>query len=171
MMHPLLRTVMLPSELLNKRDHVFKVRIGHPLSSRNLCAFPDDAKMTSYLRWRTYLLGERQDSGKPPAKWTGFNPFPHTPRVVAARTASGNLEREIQTLPSDQILMDGGDDCVVLAKAGQIPQVMREIGRLREIAFRSVGEGTGKKIDLDPFDEYYDHLFVWRKSQSEILGA
>ena len=81
------------------------------------------------------------------------------------------MEREIQRLPNDQILLESGDDSVILARAQQIPRVMREIGRLREIAFRSVGEGTGKEIDLDDFDSYYDHLFVWRKSQRQIVGA
>lgn len=172
MVHPLLRTVMLPSELLNKRNQVFKVRIGHPLSSRKLSAFPNDAEMTAYLRWRTYLLGHRKDSEKAPGRWAGLirNARRATPSVVA-QPECGPIEREIQDLPPDQILLESGDDAVLLAKAYQVPRVMREIGRLREIAFRSVGEGSGKEIDLDPFDSYYDHLFVWKKSQRHIVGA
>src|SRR5690606_39210182 len=53
----------------------------------------------------------------------------------------------------------------------QIPNVMREIGRLREITFRATDEGTGKSIDVDEFDEYYQHLFVWNKEKAEIVGA
>jgi putative hemolysin len=68
-------------------------------------------------------------------------------------------------------LLETGQDSVVLAKAHQVPQVMHEIGRLREIAFRSVGEGTGREIDLDEYDSYYDHLFVWSKGRREIVGA
>ena len=172
MVHPLLRTVMLPSELLNKRNHVFKVRIGHPLPHRRLSAFPDDAEMTAYLRWRTYLLGHRQDSGKAPGRWTGFTKTAHrAPAAVFAPPEDETMEREIQALSPDQILLENGDDSVILAKAQQVPQVMKEIGRLREIAFRSVGEGSGKEIDLDSFDSYYDHLFVWRRSQRQIVGA
>jgi hypothetical protein len=81
------------------------------------------------------------------------------------------MECEIQSLPAQQILLENGDDAVVVARAHQIPQVMQEIGRLREIAFRAVGEGTGKQIDLDAFDSHYDHLFVWRKPDRQILGA
>jgi len=172
MVHPLLRTVMLPSELLNKRNQVFKVRIGHPLPHRRLSAFPNDAEMTAYLRWRTYLLGHRQDSGKSPGRWAGFMKTARRARPAAFVPPEGDMmEREIQALSPDQILLENGDDSVILARAQQVPQVMQEIGRLREIAFRSVGEGSGKEIDLDSFDSHYDHLFVWRKSLRQILGA
>ena len=172
MVHPMLRTVMLPSELLNKRNHVFKVRVGNSLPCARLSAFPGDAEMTAYLRWRTYLLGHRKDSGNTPGRWPGLIKTIQraAPPVLAPRECD-QMEREIQDLPPDQILLESGDDFVILAKAQQVPQVMREIGRLREIAFRSVGEGTGKAIDLDQFDSYYEHLFVWKRSQRQIVGA
>jgi putative hemolysin len=172
MVHPLLRTVMLPSELLNKRNRVFKVRVGHPLSHPQLKSFPDDAEMTTYLRWRTYHLGYRKDKGKTLGKgaWRTKTAQGAAPTVLGPPECAA-MEREIQNLPPDQILIAGGDESVILAKAQQIPRVLREIGRLREVAFRSVGEGTGKEIDLDRFDSYYDHLFVWRKSQRQVLGA
>jgi len=171
MVHPLLRTVMLPSELLNKRNHVFQVRIGHPLPHRRLSAFPKDQEMTAYLRWRTYLLGHRKDSSKTPAKRFGFKPAKRSAVATFTPPESSRMECEIQSLPAQQILLENGDDAVVVARAHQIPQVMQEIGRLREIAFRAVGEGTGKQIDLDAFDSHYDHLFVWRKPDRQILGA
>jgi putative hemolysin len=51
------------------------------------------------------------------------------------------------------------------------PALMREIGRLRELTFRKVGEGTGRKIDLDEFDQYYQHIVLWDESQLEVVGA
>ncbi|EKD35434.1 MAG: Phospholipid/glycerol acyltransferase [uncultured bacterium] len=48
---------------------------------------------------------------------------------------------------------------------------MREIGRLRELTFRAVGEGTGKRRDLDHFDWYYRHLILWDEKELEIAGA
>jgi putative hemolysin len=171
MVHPLLRTVMLPSELLNKRNRVFKVRIGHSLPHPRLSAFPDDVEMTAYLRWRTYLLGHRRDSRRAPVRRVGLKADQRAAPSVFAQPECNQMEREIQHLPPDQIFLESGDDLVILARAQQVPGVMREIGRLREIAFREVGEGAGKEIDLDEFDSYYDHLFVWRKSQREIVGA
>jgi putative hemolysin len=171
MVHPVLRTVLLPSELLNKRNRVFKVRVGHPLPHKRLISFPDDAEITAYLRWRTYLLGHRKDLGAAPGRRKRPRTSQRAAAAVFAQPECNEMEREIQNLPPDQILLESGDDAVILATARQVPRVMHEIGRLREIAFRSVGEGTGKEIDLDPFDSYYEHLFVWRKSQRQIVGA
>jgi len=54
------------------------------------------------------------------------------------------------------------------------PNVMREIGRLREVTFRHAGGGTGKDIDLDEFDlsdHPYQQLLVWNPTDKEIVGA
>jgi putative hemolysin len=48
---------------------------------------------------------------------------------------------------------------------------VREIGRLREVTFRAVGEGTGNEIDLDAFDPYYMHLVMWNTDRQEIVGS
>lgn len=171
MMHPMLRTVMLPSELLNKRNRVFPVRIGHALPHPRLRTFANNREMTAYLRWRTYLLAQRRAS-RAPLNWpAGLIPLRRTAPPESTRPDGETLEQEIQRLPTAQILLESGDDRVILAKASQIPQVLHEIGRLREIAFRAVGKGTGRGIDLDGYDLYYDHLFVWRKSQRAIIGA
>jgi putative hemolysin len=60
---------------------------------------------------------------------------------------------------------------VFQARAHQIPNLLYEIGRLREITFRKNGEGTGKALDLDRFDLYYTHLFVWNNKEREVVGA
>ncbi len=60
---------------------------------------------------------------------------------------------------------------VVAALAPEIPQILDEIGRLREITFREVGEGTGRPRDLDRFDCYYTHLFVWDQERRGVVGA
>ena len=84
---------------------------------------------------------------------------------------SSVVSAEIATLPQIQKLAEGGNMQVFYADAKQIPGVLQEIGRLREITFRETGEGTGKSIDLDLFDEYYHHLFVWNRDRQEIVGA
>lgn len=58
-----------------------------------------------------------------------------------------------------------------VAAANQIPVTLREIGRLREIAFRQAGEGTGRALDLDQFDAHYQHLWIWNEKASELVGA
>jgi putative hemolysin len=59
----------------------------------------------------------------------------------------------------------------MFARAEQIPWTLREIGRLREIAFRAVDEGTGRSRDLDKYDEHYVHMFSWDSQKRTIIGA
>jgi putative hemolysin len=60
---------------------------------------------------------------------------------------------------------------VFITPTSQIPCIIREIGRLREITFREVGEGTNKATDLDEYDIYYHHLFIWDTEAKRIVGA
>ena len=60
---------------------------------------------------------------------------------------------------------------ICAANSREIPNVLNEIGRLREITFRNAGEGTGKPVDLDRYDDYYTHLFLWSLEQEELVGA
>jgi hypothetical protein len=63
---------------------------------------------------------------------------------------------------------------IYVVTAHNAPNVMREIGRLREIAFREAGGGTGKDCDLDEFDtceNCYKQLIVWNPEAEEIIGG
>src|SRR4030095_6375750 len=81
------------------------------------------------------------------------------------------IQAEIDVLPTDQRLVDRGRFRVYCAHAGQIPWALQEIGRLRELTFRAVGEGTGRCSDIDLFDAFYLHLFVWDAHAAAIAGA
>jgi hypothetical protein len=90
---------------------------------------------------------------------------------VVDAVRSRALALEIADLPSSALLERNGDMAVYLTNAPRIPFILREIGRLREITFRAAGEGTGHPIDLDRFDWYYQHLFVWNARTQEVVGA
>lgn len=81
------------------------------------------------------------------------------------------ISAEITALPADQRLTGQAEFDVWLAKAEQIPNTLREIGRLREITFREVGEGTGKELDLDEYDLYYEQLIIWDRVAQRIAGG
>jgi Acetyltransferase (GNAT) domain len=81
------------------------------------------------------------------------------------------LKAEIEALPASQRLVECGDFHVYCARARQIRQALQEIGRLRELTFRAVGEGTGRGADIDVFDAHYLHMFVWDTRQNAIAGA
>ena len=91
--------------------------------------------------------------------------------AVIDEVPRATLRAEIDALGPDERLVDRGRFLVYCARAGQIPWVLREVGRLREVTFRAVGEGTGRCSDIDPFDAFYLHLFVWDAHATSIVGA
>ena len=96
---------------------------------------------------------------------------PEPPREVMSAIAKGVLRNEIAQLPLSQKLVESREFTVYTATSGQIPALMMEIGRLREVTFRAAGEGTGRAYDIDSYDSYYDHLFLWSNLNQELAGA
>jgi putative hemolysin len=173
LIHPRLRTVLLPHALVRKAGSKIQVRIGRPLSPGHLAHCPTDQDMIAYLRHRTYLLG----CGKNPSIARSTcrphdKPRRDEPGAVAiARPLPCPVQREQRALSAEQTLLETEEFCVHAARAEHIPHLLREIGRLREITFRLAGEGTGKERDLDSFDSHYLHLFLWDKHQGRIAGG
>ena len=91
--------------------------------------------------------------------------------AVIDEVPRATLQAEIDALPPDQRLVDRGRFHVYWARASEIPRALQEIGRLRELTFRAVGEGTGRGADVDLFDAFYLHLFVWDTHEVAIVGA
>ena len=81
------------------------------------------------------------------------------------------LQADIDGLSPEHILLESGRYLVAAAPAEALPNLMHEIGRARELSFRAVGEGTGKALDLDAFDEHYHHLLCWHRDERTLLGA
>lgn len=90
---------------------------------------------------------------------------------IIAELPRAVLEAEVAALPASDLLVPGDRLRVYCTRAEQIPGLLQEIGRLREVTFRAVGEGTGKCADIDLFDAYYLHLFVWDARASAVVGA
>ncbi len=94
-----------------------------------------------------------------------------TAKSIISSTVTNFLFEEIHNLPTNQTLLLHGEYRVAFGHATQIPYLLREIGRLREVTFRQAGEGTGKALDLDEYDTFYLHLFLWREDTQEVIGA
>jgi putative hemolysin len=169
--HPKLRTALLPRELLNKKKKSLRVRIGNIIPVSKIEMFNDDEKLVSYFRMRTYALKHRssQSSNRRPLMFPKKDVMHH--EDIIDKPDDAMIRREVTNLPDDQLLVKSEGFAVYHAKAHQIPNLLYEIGRLREITFRKAGEGTGKKVDLDRYDLYYTHLFVWNIEKQEVVGA
>lgn len=94
-----------------------------------------------------------------------------TPAEIEPAHPVGLMVAEVAALPPDQVLVENGPYVVLRFRADQAPHLLHEVGRQREIAFRAVGEGTGRSLDLDIFDQWYDQLVVWNRETSAVLGA
>jgi putative hemolysin len=90
---------------------------------------------------------------------------------IAPEGNLAEISKEILALPAGQCLVKQGGFCVYMAQAHQIPFALTELGRLREITFRAVGEGTGAPCDLDIYDEYYWQLLIWDDRSARIAGG
>src|SRR5580692_128038 len=171
MIHPKLRSAFLLQEFLNQAGKTVEVRVGSGIPADAVEAIADDHEATQYLHWRTYLLGRRS---RREASWPDVLRSKFVFKIqepVAAAVASDLLAKELEALPKDRRLAANTDFVVYLGAAREIPQLLQEVGRLREVTFRGAGEGTGKSRDLDSFDDYYSHILLWHKTRQELVGA
>lgn len=161
MMHPRLRTALLPREFLNHINGKISITIGKPIQKQLLNAFHNEHDCMRYIRQRTYVLQLPRE--------TNIKRSDEFHEDIAS-ASSNAIEDELCRYTKDDVLAESGDYTVYLAKAETHPAIIREIGRLRECAFREVGEGTGKALDLDIFDSEYDHLIL-HKEHHGIIGG
>ena len=171
LIHPSLRTAKLPSELFNKQGHTIKLRIGKPINVEEIVGFPNAAKVLNFLRARTYALGTGLDTEK-----RIFNPrnlfkIRKEAAEIVPEIDAEILANEVEPLRDQYRIWVEKNYEVFIAPTSSIPNLIREIGRLRELTFREVGEGTNKSIDLDEYDIYYHHLFIWDINAKRIVGA
>jgi len=171
LIHPRFRTLFLLQEFLQQQGRKVQVRIGSPIPSEMIDSIEGDEEATEYLRLRTYLLSYR---GKKALS------LPHKMRSALPRKAQEAIAppvpqnlvlRDIDALPEDRLLTENSEFAVYAARASEMPHLLDELGRLREETFRAAGEGTGKRADLDHFDDYYWHILLWSKEKKELVGA
>jgi putative hemolysin len=166
--NPQLRTLALPSELLKKKNHAVKIKIGKPISPEQLSFSENPDIIGRYLRAKVYSLVsevkvKKRFFGQPQL-------FPKKDKEVAAQESSQVLQTEILSI-QENIVLQKAQFTVYLTKANKIPHLLNEIGRCREISFREVGEGSGLSRDLDEFDLYYYHLILWDHENHQLAGA
>jgi putative hemolysin len=171
MIHPRLRSAFLLQEFLQQEGKDVEVRIGSAIPADVIDSVTDDREAIDYLRWRTYLLARRR---KTEISW----PLGLRSRLaskiqqpVAVLPQPELLRQEIESLPVDRCLAENGEFAVYHATAQEIPNLLLEVGRVRELTFRRAGEGTGKSRDLDSFDDYYGHVLLWSKTKRELVGG
>ena len=151
-------TLLLPQEMFNKRNKTLKFRIGEPIPFEQIDALPMSNKdKTKLLKRHLYRVARNKA------------PLLRTMKTVAHPQDRQALKQELR----DAELLGKTQDGKRIYLCDYQPEsaVMAEIGRLREVSFRCVGEGTGQRRDLDSYDRHYQHLILWDEDDLEIAGA
>jgi putative hemolysin len=167
------RTAKLPSEVLSQKRRIIKVRIGKPISVKNQKEHETLEDFSEFLRKKTYMLSNAfENKPKILDNISSTLKVPKTPKKIVTPVKTEAMLKEIKILRDEDFrLLKSKNYEVYLSPASKIKNILREIGRLREITFREVGEGTNEAIDLDKFDTYYHHMFLWDAEKNILAGA
>lgn len=173
--NPRLRTGMLIREFVNPPARKVHYRVGRLLPYEKLHPLGSAERITAYLRSKTYLLGESVESRRRRLRLRRIRQLlpkgGGASEPIAPSLAPQRIWEELSGLPTSQHLLQQGEWSVFFFRGSQQPLLLHELGRLREITFRAAGEGTGKAIDIDPYDTWYDHLVLYHHSDQTIAGA
>jgi len=163
--HPILRTAQLVRQFNKKDNSIVKVAIGTPVLPIRLSSL-NDKKYANFLRINVNLLRKT-----------------FTSKTISSKTANGLITpiiqsqnknliiSEINLLKENHALFRQGAFTLFFAPPQKLQYVMQEIGRLREVTFREIGEGSNNELDIDKYDSYYYQLFIWDNEQETIVGA
>ncbi|MGD8777857.1 MAG: lysophospholipid acyltransferase family protein [Ignavibacteria bacterium] len=150
--------VLLAHELFNKKNKTISLKFGDPIPAKSFQkSFINDKFQTKLLKKHVYSIG-KDKRGTYTTEQNIIHP----------------IDRKLikKELNNSKVLGITSDDKMILLTTKEVsPNVITEVARLREITFRKVGEGTGKKLDIDKFDDIYKHIIVWDEKELEIVGS
>lgn len=153
-----LSTAMLPREATSGRQRV-GFRIGKLVDAEELKQASGGSSEQAAKLMRRHVYRVARQRG---LVFGGQTPLAHPEPV----------ERVVAELDQAECLAELADGKkILLVRGSSDSYTMREIGRLRELTFRRVGEGTGKRRDLDAYDPLYEHLVLWDAKALRIVGA
>jgi putative hemolysin len=156
-------------QLKRKEPYIVSVRIGSPITLEEQQKIGKPKEFRRFLQSRIFSLGTGLEVK--PAFWTQIFNRPEQKQTIIDPVDPAIVEAEISALRFKNLIASQGEFDIFVVEAEQIPQSLREIGRLRELTFREVGEGTGKRLDLDEFDLYYRQLILWDREEGKIIGG
>lgn len=155
-----LSSLLLIREMFEQRNKTVKIKIGQsiPYTSWHDTGMDIDF-LAKRFRKHTYKIGKNKPG------------LFHTESPIALAEDRALLKKHIENAELLGQTPDGKSIYLYKRDGKDNSPVLRELGRLREIAFRTVGEGTGSRRDLDTFDDYYYQLILWDPNELDIVGA
>ena len=158
LLHKGFSTLLLPRQIFSNKHGKIVIRVGDPISkevfSKKIVNYKEQNKL---LKKHVYKIGK--------GKSGIFETEKNIIHPCDAKIIRNELERSelLKELPNGKRLF--------LVEYNSARNVLKEIARLRELTFRSVGEGTGEKKDFDVYDKYYKHIVLWDDKELEIIGS
>lgn len=153
-----LSTAMLISEMFRHRRHQIRFTVGNIIPHASYLAIPLKAVDKARLfKKHVYRIGK------------GRKPILQTESGIARPERRSDLKKALSEAELLGRTPDGKK--IFLYQGPGSSPILREIGWLREVTFRTVGEGTGRRRDMDHFDSSYQHLILWDEDDLEIVGA
>ncbi len=177
---PNFRKKLLPWEFLNNSYKKIAFRLGKKIPISRLEQFDGQDKyeaINRYLQAKIYLLSlhfltdTEMNITKIQNTLLAFWGNEADAKPIIAPIPTVTLQAELQALPQNALLVDTEKMQIWVFKQKDAPNIMQEIGRLREITFREIGEGSGKACDTDVFDTYYYQLLLWDKQKKQVAGG
>lgn len=176
--NPVLRTVRIVKEYLELQGEVISVRAGSLIEAKDFPADMNDKEIAEALRQKTFIAGGSRaaevDSVKVALERQEKELARQKKLAEIIDQPVGFKESLSEAIKTGKLtsLVEDEDFEVFVASGSDIEgDILDELGRLREITFRGVKEGSGKNKDVDQFDTYYHHLIAVHKKTNEIVGA
>ncbi|KQK24716.1 glycerol acyltransferase [Chryseobacterium aquaticum] len=179
--HPSLQTLMLPAEMMNDREKPIRIRIGKPITVKAMDDMETIEELGEFLRRKVYMMKSYYEKRKSLAQAINLKNLSlkfqllreeNIVQNIIDETPKEDILKDINKLKgTDKMLFSNGNYEIYFTPYDQIPSVMREIGRQRELTFRAVGEGSNLPFDLDEYDKHYHHLFLWDNAAEKLAGA
>lgn len=153
-----LSTLWLVREMFEQQHNTVDARIGQPIPYEVYSALEVPAnQLAALFRKHVYRLARRA------------RPVFRSVETVAPPENRLLLKREVERSEKLGATPNGME--IFLCRQHESPCLMREIGRLRELTFRTVGEGSGAPRDIDRYDRDYQQLVLWDRDELEVVGA
>lgn len=150
-------------DLIQKSDVTFSIRIGKEIKYKSW-NFKNYNQFGRFIRAKLYSLSSKLAVDI-------FYQNNHKVADIINEVDNHIIQQELASINDTNCIGQQGSFKIYICKAKKIPNTITEIGRLREITFRNIGEGSNNAVDLDEYDINYLHLFVYDTAVNRIVGA
>jgi len=153
-----LGTLLLPHEMFKSKRKSISISVGSLIPNDSFRTLPiQKNELVNIFKQHIYMIGR------------GKSGIFETQRAIAHPEKEKDIRKELKKCKMLGKTSDG--KIIYLYEYIQDSIILKELGRLRELSFRKVGEGSGLRRDVDQFDKDYEHIILWSEEDLEIVGA